>query len=58
MDTDVLELQVKHERELRERLEQRVKRLELIVRVLEFGFICLLLGQAPTIATFLGSVIR
>lgn len=58
MDTNELEIQAKYERELRIRVEQRVKRLELIVRVLEAAIICLLLGQAPTIATFLGGVIR
>lgn len=66
---DVLEAQLKHERELRERLEcrlnaheqlnqQQFKRTDLTMRVLEAAIILLLLGQAPTIATFLGSVIK
>ncbi len=49
MDIDTLELALKHERELRERLERRVDRMETMDKIKMVGFILvgLLLSAMP-----------
>ncbi len=49
MDLDALELALKHERELRERLERRVERMEEMDKIKMIGFIVvgIFIGSMP-----------